>query len=233
MPGIPAAALLPPAFGDLPDHFWRPNDIEKGQQERIFPSSPIVSGWRYFTINREIRLSADYPTNFEADIGYKYNHGPGKVDKEGNPAEEKAKPTGVWIMRAWHVEREEMICAIIDSFGLQKKIQKIYSNEEFMMLDSGIANFYLTIFHDAKPATPAYKYDATGSLRTLRNDAAYDEAAKGWYPENYWAGLNPLEPRASQQQALARLADLPASVRDENGADQFVELRNSTNEPNW
>lgn len=235
MPGIPAAALLPPAFGELPDHFWRPNDVEKGGQARIFPASPISSGWRYFTVDREIRLSPDYPSGYEADIGYKFNHGPGKVDKEGRPAEEKAKPASIWIMRAWHVERERMICAIIDSFSLQKKIQKIYANDEYLMLDSGISNFYLTIFHDAKPSTPANTYDATGSLRTLRNEQAYVEAAKPWFPENYWAGLNPLEPRADQEAAAeaARAARLPATVRDANGADEFVELRQPANEPNW
>lgn len=113
-----------------------------------------------------------------------------------------------------------MVAATIDSFTLQKKIGLILQNEEFGMTPSGICNFYLSIFRDAKPATPAATYDATGNLRMLRNKRAAEEAAQPWFPENYWRGLNPLE--AATEPPAAAGAAIPPTVRDENGADTEV-----------
>lgn len=220
---IPASSLLPPAFGDSkPDFYWSPSDIAEGGSVKLYLTSEIHAGWKYFTLNREVRLSQEFPKDYEADIGYKYNHGPGKTDKDGRPAEEKAKPRGVWLVRAWLVEEERMVAATIDSFTLQGKIAKILQNEEYGMTPSGVCNFYLTVFRDAKPATPAATYDATGSLRVLRNKRAHEEAAKPFYPENYWRGLNPLEPTTTPPENAG--AALPPTVRDENGADTEVSV---------
>ncbi len=221
---IPATSLLPPAFGDSkPEHYWAPSDIPEGSSVKLFLTSEIFAGWKYFTLNHEVRLSQEFPKGYEAEIGYKYNHGKGKVDKDGNPAEEKAKPRGVWMARAWFVEQERMVVAVIDSYTLQQKIAKILQNEEYGMTPSGICNFYLTVFRDAKPATPAATYDATGALRVLRNKQATIEAAKPFFPENYWVGLNPMEPPA--EPAEAGVPVLPATARDENGADTEVSVQ--------
>jgi len=214
--GIPAASLLPPAFnGGKPDWIWSPRDIPEDSSRKLFIASEIFPGWKYFTINKEIRLSKEFPADYEKDIGYKYNHGPGKTDRDGKPLEEKSKPSSIWLVRCWLVEDERMVAVVIDSFPLQGQIQKALQNEEFLMLESGICNFYLTIFHDKNPASPALTYTAQASLRTLRNKAAYLEAAKPFYSESYFKGLNPLEAPAEPPAN----AGLPATVRDENGAD--------------
>jgi len=214
--GIPAASLLPPAFNSgKPDWIWSPRDIPEDSSRKLFISSEIFPGWKYFTINKEIRLSKEFPADYEKDIGYKYNHGPGKTDRDGKPAEEKSKPASIWLVRCWLVEEERMVAAVIDSFPLQGQIQKALQNEEFLMLETGICNFYLTIFHDKNPASPALTYTAQASLRTLRNKPAYLEAAKPFYSESYFKGLNPLEAPAEPPAN----AGIPATVRDENGAD--------------
>lgn len=227
--GVPAASLLPPAFdGSKPAWIWTPRDIPEDQNRKLYLTSEISSGWRYYTLNREVKLSKEFPADYEKDIGYKYNHGPGKVDKEGKPAEERAKPTGTWLVRAWLVEEERMVAAVIDSFSLQSQIQKLLQNEEFMLLDTMITNFYLTFFHDKKPATPALTYTVQGSLRVLRNKQAYEEATRPFYPDSYWKGLNPLE-QPTQPPANA---GMPATVRDENGADLEAEI-NKEASYNW
>lgn len=228
--GIPASSLLPPAFnGGKPNWIWTPRDIPEDGERKLFLTSEIHSGWRYYSMNREVRLSKEYPENWESDIGYKYNHGPGKTDREGKPMEEKAKPTGTWLVRAWIVEEERMVAAVIDSFTLQGQIQKILQNDEFMLLPSNITNFYLTISNDKNPSKPADKYFAQGSLRTLRNKQATEEAALPFWPDSYWAGLNPLvEPTQPPAQA-----GLPATVRDDNGADQEAELRKEEETYRW
>jgi hypothetical protein len=217
MTGIPAASLLPPAFdAGKPDWIWAQRDIPEGSNRKLYITSEIQSGFRYFSVNREIRLSKDWPADYEKDIGYKFNHGPGKTDKDGKPLEEKSKPSSVWLFRAWLVEEERMVAAVIDSFPLQGQIQKALMNDEFLMLDRGITNFYLTIFHDKDPAMAALTYTCQASLRTLRNAKAYEQAGLPFYGANYWKGLNPMEALTEPPAN----AGLPATVRDENGADQ-------------
>ena len=218
---IPASSLLPAAFNDSkPEFYWAPSEVAEGGSSKLYLTSEVHAGWKYFTLNREVRLSQEYPKGYEDEIGYKYNHGPGKTDKDGRPLEEKAKPRSVWMVRAWLVEEERMVAAVIDSFTLQSRISKILQNEEYGMTPTGVCNFYLTIFREANPATPAATYDATGALRVLRNKRAHEEAAKPFFPENYWRGLNPLEAGAEPPEKLA--AVLPPTARDENGADAEV-----------
>lgn len=227
--GIPAASLLPPAFDSgKPEWIWAPRDVPEDQSRKLYLTSELHAGWRYYTASREVKLSKEFPSDYEKDIGYKYNHGPGKTDRDGKPMEDRAKPSGVWLARAWLVEEERMVAAVIDSFSLQSQIQKIFQNEEFMLLDTLITNFYLTIYHDKKPPTPAMTYTAQGNLRVLRNKKAYEEATKPFYPESYWKGLNPLE-EPTQPPANA---GLPATVRDEHGADQEADLK-TEGDYNW
>ena len=223
---IPASALLPPAFNDKPDFYWAPSDVPEGGSAKVYLTSEIHAGWKYFTLNREVRLSQEYPKNYQDEIGYKYNHGPGKTDKDGKPMEDKASPRGVWMFRAWIVEQERMAVAIVDSFTLQNKIAKILQNEEYGMTPEGVTNFYLTVYHEAKPATPANTYDATGALRMLRNKRALEEAQRPFYPDNYWKGLNPLEPPAEAPTEASKA--LPPTVRDSNGADTEVSVEKAS-----
>ena len=100
------------------------------------------------------------------------------------------------------------------------------------MLDEGITNFYLTIFHDKNPASPALTYTAQASMRTLRNKKAYKEAAEPFYSESYWKGLNPLEAPTEPPVNAGVPAGLPATVRDENGADLEAVI-NKEGDYNW
>lgn len=225
---LPASSLLPEAFPGKPDFYWSERDIKNGK-ERIYLTSEIHAGWKYFTASQEVRISKEFPEGYEADIGYKYKHGPGKVDpKTGQPMEEKAKPTMIWMFRAWHVEREEMVVAVVGSSTLQKRIAKLLDNEEFGMTPRGICNFYLTVYRDPEAEKAADTYDATAALRVCGNQAAIEEAAKPFYAERYWRGLNPLEP---DQEPPAALPKVPATARDENGAD--IEASVSDGDDDW
>ena len=226
---IPASALIPPAFNSAkPEWNFRPSDVPEDGSAKLFLTSEITAGWRYFTMNRQVKLSKTYPADFAADIGYKYGHGPDK----GPDKQEKASPTGLWLVRAWYVEKERMVAFVIDSFTLQGQLEKIFKNDEFQMLDTSITNFYLEIFNDKNPATPANKYSATGNLRVLKNRKAAAEAAKPWFPDNFFLGLNPLEAPTEPPSAPSE-PSLPATRRDEDGADHEVALRKDGDGYEW
>lgn len=229
MPPIPAEALIPPAFsGGKPEWHWKPSDVPEDGMHRLYLCSEFIGGWRYYTMNRQVRLSKDYPENFAEDVGYKYGHGPDK----GEDKQQKSSPSSFWLARCWHVERQRMVAAVFDSRTIQQGIQKIFRNPEYQMLDTGITNFYLSVFHDKEPASAALTYSVTGDIRQLKNRTAAAELKNPWFPDQFFLGHNPLE-QPTQPPAAAK-PSLPATVRDENGADEEVQLAGAgTDDIEW
>lgn len=235
MDGIPIAELFPPAFGQSgkPDWLLTPKDIPEDDSRRVFLASQIEQGFKYFTEKGEVRLSREFPKDYRDDIGYKYNHGPGKTDKNGNPLEERAKPTSFIFMRAWVVEDEAMRILSVDSWPLQEQMHLASKNPEFLMLPQGIANFYWTVYHAKNPSQKSLTYTAQASLRILRNDQAYQDAAKPWFPDNYFSGTNPFEaPAQPPNTSAAAVPAQPAMIQDSNGSQTPMAVRQA-NEPNW
>ena len=234
MTGIPASDLIPAAFGSAkkPDWIFTLRDIPMDQSRKFFLSSQFSRGYQYYTENGDIRLSEDFPTNYADDIGYAYKHGPGKVDDKGNPMEDRAHPSEVWIARAWLVEEERMVTLKVDSNPLMKSFHKLFQDSNFMLQETGIANFYITIYRESGKDGAPPKYDATASLRPLMNDTAYEQATKPFYPENYWQNLNPMEPAAEPPATKAAPARKPRA-RDENGADMDIAIKNSGDSYKW
>lgn len=223
MSGAPASTLIPPAFerSNVPDFVFQLKDLPSDDKGlKFFLASAFTRGFRYFTENGDIRLSLAFPEDFTKDIGYKYGHGPGKTDKDGNPKLERSYPSEIWLARAWVVEQKRMVALIIHSPTVMKRLAKLMRNEEYLMLAKGICNFYLTLFRDENAKSPSDTYDVTTEARVLRNDQAYTEAAKPWHPERYFRGLNPFEADPEPPSAAT-----PATVRDENGADLDIEMR--------
>lgn len=237
---IPASDLIPPAFGSSSKPEWIftlrdiPLDGDPTKNNRKFYlTSKFEQGYRYYTVNSEVRLSREFPDDYARDIGYKYGHGPGKTDESGNPKEEHAKPDVIWLVRAWCVEDKRMVALVVDSYPLMSKIQKILTtNDEFAMVqETNVTNFYLTIFREPKPGNPkASQYDATGNLRPTRSKELLEAAKLPFFPEAYFKGLNPLVPPSDELATTS--AGLPPTVRDANGADEEIVLR-TTEEADW
>jgi hypothetical protein len=222
MNGIPASSLIPPAFNaERPEWIWEPKFLDKGEKRIIYMTSEIFWGWRYYTADREVRLSLDYPTDHEQDIGYAFKNGPGKTDKDGNPAEKKAKPKNIWLFRGWLAQDKKMVAVIIDNFFIQSKIQKDFDNPELMLLANGVSNYYLEIERNPRDSVPALQYDTSTHLRPCGSKACLEQAATPFYPERFWLGLNPLE-SGPEPPAAAGKPVLPATTRDNNGAEEEV-----------
>lgn len=231
-----AKDLLP--VSGAPDWVWRAKDITKGGFERLYVASRINDGWKYYTTEGPIRLSKTFPADYEKDIGYRFGHGPGKTDKNGNALLERAKPSGVYIFRAWHVEKQRYVCATIDSYPLQERIHQLFQNPEYKLLASGISNFYLTIYNNSNPSSKALTYTADAALRPLGNPDALAHAGDAFYPDQFWLGMNPFEAPATPPENAGQptgasttgasttgagtngtAAPAPAVVQDRNGSE--------------
>jgi hypothetical protein len=236
---IPASEYITAFTGGVPDWIWRLKDIPPGKTAKCYVCSPLTSGWRYYRLNKEVALSVEYPTEYEGDIGYAFGHGPGKVDAEGQPLEDRARPTKIMLVRLWHVEEGQMVAAIIDSNPILKRLSRIFSNPDFAMIlhenngpDCLVSNFYLEFFHDKNPAQKGMTYQVDGHLRPTQNPVVIEEAAKPWYPDNYWQGLNPFEAPA-EPPPRAGIVRKPAPVYDENGAETPSAARIQGDEVPW
>ena len=222
MDGIPASSLIPPAFNaERPDWIWEPKFLDKGGKAILYMTSEIFWGWRYYTADREVRLSLEYPSDYESDIGYAFKNGPGKTDNEGKPAEKKAKPKNVWLLRAWLAREKKMVAAVIDNFFIQSEMQQQFDNPQLMLLANGVSNYYLEIVRNARDSVPALAYKTTAHLRPCGSKACLEQAKEPFFSERYWLGLNPLE-AGSEAPANAGKPGLPATTRDSNGAEQEV-----------
>lgn len=233
MTALPAASLIPAAFGTgkTPEWIFTLRNIPIDQNRKFFLASQFSRGFQYYTINGDIRLSPDFPTDYASDIGYAYKHGPGKVNEKGEPMEDKAYPTEVWIARAWFVEEERMVTLKIDSSKLMKRLHKLFQDSNFLLQENGIANFYITIYREGGKEGAPTQYDATASLRPLMNETAYEEAAKPYFPDNYWLNLNPFV--APTEPPASRGAAPKPSARDENGADMDMTISSQAENYKW
>jgi hypothetical protein len=225
--GIPASSLIPPAFdADRPDWIWEPKFLKEGETRKLYMTSEIFSGWRYFTMNNEVRLSQkQFPVDSYIDeIGYAFGHGPGKTDKEGKPAENKAKPRGCWLFRAWLAEDKKMVAFVSDNYFVHQGVnQELSNNSELLMLSSGISNFYLEIKKtDSK--VPSQAFYIRAHLRPCGSKDCLAQLAQPFFPDRYWMGLNPLEAGAEPPPNAGK-PRLPATARDGNGAEEEVALQ--------
>ena len=219
---IPASQILPTAFNSqTPEWLWRPKDIPKGGSNSMYLLSTGFAGWRYYSLKKEVKLSVDFPENYEDDIGYKYKHGPNVVNPKGEPMEEKDRPVKLLLFRVWIKECNAMRCAVIDSWPLQQSIAQIFSNPELMLFgsesDGFCSNFFLQIHHNNQPASASLTYTAHGFVRPPQNEQMLMAAADPWCPENYFQGLNPFEPPA--QPPVITPPPGTDTVRTREGAD--------------
>lgn len=222
---VPAAQLFAAFNGGAPSWMWRPKDINPGGSIRAYLTSKPESGWRYYNKDRDAVLSTEYPENWEENIGYAFGHGPGKVDKEtGQPKEDKDYPRRICLARLWIVETKEMVAAVIDSKTLQGRLAQICDNPGFGMLCNAegtmVSNFYLQFFHN-KNVAPAMTYMVDGHLRPTQDERVWIEAAKPWYPEQFWQGLNPFEAPTTPPPNAGKPA-LPSTAFDDHGAEHEI-----------
>jgi hypothetical protein len=187
---FPASSWLPPEFDEAPDWSFSLRDLKPETPQRFYLTSQIMKCWRYFDTKNRPKLSADFPDNYEDDIGNAYKS-----------EVEKAKPATIWYVRAWHVEGKRMVCLVIDSFPIMKRIGKeLKANTQLMIAGEvegsplGVSNFYLEFVRDSAPVTPALTYLCDIHLRPTQSDVLRTAAMLPWYPDNYPHNINPLQP---------------------------------------
>jgi hypothetical protein len=217
--GIPASALLPSTIGGS-NIYWEPKSVPDNGSERLALASGFSAGYRYYTKNQQLRLSkTPFPDDvWRSDIRYAYGHGPDK----GEGKQELDTPCEIWMCRMWHIERKCMVVGIIPSYPVRAKISRLFENDQLIMTDSMLANFFFTFYKAKKGSggTSKTDYDVTATVKPCTSPDALKAAAEPWYPDNFWNYQSPFEePADDRAAARPERPEVPLTTRDGNGAD--------------
>ena len=234
---IPCRELLPVAFGKGTHNVWKSSEVPKGDSAPLCIASEVMEGWTYFTVDKEYRISVDYPENYLDDIGYAWGHGPGKTDAEGKPLMDKSKPSKIWAFRAWLLKEERMVTAVITSRPLQQAIGQLMMDEDhFFDKKTSFCNWFLLIEHNSNPISKAQTYTCRAKIKPggmAGNKPALEAAAKPYYLYRHFEGLDAFQPPAEPTE----VKPTAGGVRDDNGADIEQPVKDSSKpqkeEWNW
>ena len=184
----------------------------------IFNTGHVVTGYQYFTMEGRVRRFAKYPKDYANDIGLTWaakNAKPAELEKLEAEGKAKDRPKYFLSFVAYFPDRKDFTCVTATQKGVREQIEAILDMEDYNFLDSGCANFTLTV----KRKGPAPK--PPGRLRPLSRSLRLPLRASGKRPERYlvaalYEGADPFAGKPAEP----KLEGLPPTKRDELGADK-------------
>jgi hypothetical protein len=153
-----------------------------------------------------------FPEGFESDIGLTYA---GKTQGTG----EKDRPKYFLSFVALCKERDDFVIVTFDKKGLREQLEEILSMEDYTQVESGMANFFLTLKRKGKGTDTSWLLTPTLKAPTRADEKRWlDVKDRIWVPALY-EGADPFAGRPSD----GRPQGLPPTHRDsETGADTEV-----------
>lgn len=175
-------------------------------------SGHVIAGWYYFTMDGQPRRFRVFPENYESDIGLTYA---GKTQGTG----EKDRPKYFLSFVALCKERDDFVIATFDKKGLREQLEEILSMDDYGQVDSGLANFFVTIKRRGAGKDTSWLLTPTLKAPTRADEKRWlDARDRIWVPALY-DGADPWAGRPSE----GRPQGLPPTHRDpETGADTEV-----------
>jgi hypothetical protein len=171
----------------------------------------VIDGWSYFTMEGRPRRFPKYPTDFAEDIGLSWE---GKSNGTG----EKDKPRYFLSFVGLSKEADEFLIYTFQRKDLREQLEEVLFLEDYQILPSGLANFYLTLKRKGAKEQTTYTLTPTLKAPTKADEKRWAEVADSiWLPALY-AGGDPFagKPAGGQPEGL------PPTHRDEYGADHEV-----------
>jgi len=171
----------------------------------------VIQGYSYFTMEGRPRRFPKFPQDYAEDIGLSYD---GKVNGTG----EKDKPRYFLSFVGLSKEEDEFLIFTFQRKDLREQLEEVLYLEDYTILPSGLANFYLTLKRKGSKENTAYTLTPTLKVPTKADEKRWAETADSiWLPALYAGG----DPFAGKP-ANGRPEGLPPTHRDELGADHEV-----------
>lgn len=171
----------------------------------------VIAGWSYFTMDGQPRKFPKYPENFAEEIGLTWA---GKTNGTG----EKDKPRYFLSFVGLSKEDDDYLIYTFQRKDLREQLEEVLDLEDYQILPSGVANFYLTLKRKGTEMNTAYTLTPTLKVPTKAEEKRWAETAESiWLPALYVNG----DPFAGKPNA-GRPEGLPPTHRDGLGADHEV-----------
>lgn len=171
----------------------------------------VIAGWSYFTMEGKPRKFPKYPENFAEDIGLTWE---GKTNGTG----EKDKPRYFLSFVGLSKEEDDFVIFTFQRKDQREQLEEILALEDYQILPSGMANFYLTLKRKGSQMNTAYTLTPTLKAPTKADEKRWADVAESiWLPALYVNG-DPFSGKPN----TGRPEGLPPTHRDELGADHDV-----------
>lgn len=198
------------------NRYFEPNKVPDGGSAifrlcGLHDTGHVIAGWSYFTEAGRPRRFPTYPENYLEDIGLTWE---GKNKGTG----EKGRPSYFLSFVGYSKEAADFLIYTFTQKGLRESLEQILAMEDYRILPSGLANFYLTLNRKGSGTDTSYTLIPTLKAPTKADEKAWADVADTiWLPALFVNG----DPFAGKP-AGAEPSGLPPTYRDELGADHEV-----------
>ena len=212
--------------GELNPKYWEFAGKFLGDGESIsfrpcglFDSGHVVTGWQYFTMEGRVKRFNKYPKDFAEEIGLTYEAKNASADRlKELEAEGKAKDRPKYFLSfvCYFPDRKDYVCVTAFQKGVREQIEAILDMEDYIHLDSGVANFTLTVKRKGKGTETQWTVTPTLKKPTGAFEEKWLKAKDGiWLPALY-DGADPFAGKPAE----SKVTGLPPMARDALGADK-------------
>lgn len=172
----------------------------------------VIAGWAYFTMDGRPRRFPSYPENYLDDIGLTYE---GRFNNTG----EKDKPRYFLSFVGLSKEADDFLIYTFPRKDLRTTLEKCLAMDDYQILPSGLANFFLTMERSGEGKDSQYTLMPTLKAPTKAEEKRWSEIKDSiWLPALFVGG----DPFCGKPAEGAAPAGLPPTHRDELGADQEI-----------
>lgn len=179
-------------------------------------SGHVIAGFSYFSMEGRPKRFPKWPEHYLSDIGLTYEAKQSGADP-ADPAN-KAKPKYFLSFVALSRELDDFVCVTLDKKGIREQFEEILDMEDYTILPSGMANFFVTIKRKGADKNTSWLLTPTLKAPTKADEKRWGDISSSiWLPALYEGG-DPF----SGKPADARPEGLPPTHRDELGADREV-----------
>lgn len=177
----------------------------------LHDSGHVIAGWSYFTMEGRPRRFPTYPENYLDDIGLTY-------DGKTKGTNEKDKPKYFLSFVGLSKEADDFLVFTFQRRDLREQLEETLSMEDYQILPSGLANFFLTLKRKGTGTDTSFTLIPTLKAPTKADEKRWSEnAGLIWLPALFVGG-DPF----SGKPAEAQPSGLPPTHRDALGADHDI-----------
>lgn len=198
------------------NRYFEPKHLADGETTTLRPcglydSGHVIAGWTYFTMEGKPKRSAKFPGACPEDIGLSWE---GKKNGTG----EKAKPNYFLSFVALRKEVDDFVVVTFPQKKVREQYEEILSMEDYQPLESGMANFYMTIKRKGTELETSYNLVPTLKPPTKAEEKRWIESRDQLWLPALFVGGDPFGGRPAE----GRPEGLPPAHRDALGADHEV-----------